>query len=42
MKNIHFSCVPVEGPYSRRTITKLIMTSAVVLNEYRHVPLGAA
>ena len=41
-ENVHFNYVPVEGPYSHRPNTKLIMTPALMLNEASHVPLGAA
>jgi len=34
--------VRFERTYSRRPNTKLIMTSAAVLNERSHMPLGAA
>ena len=41
-RTFNFNCVPVEGPYSHRPYMKIIMTSAVVLNEGSHVSLGAA
>jgi len=41
-RTFSFKCIPVEGIYSHRPNTKLIVTLTVVLNEGSHVSLGAA